>query len=75
MDGMGACMRALEEIAACSEELSTASQEFSDIYYRLQDLAGDLRNIRESVNFSPSEMDAAIARQNLIYKLKMKYGY
>ena len=74
MDGMGACMRALEEIASCSEELSTASQEFSDIYYRLQDLAGDLRNIRESVNLSPSEMDAAIARLNLIDSLKKKYG-
>ena len=74
MDGMGACMRALEDISSCSEELGTVSQEISDIYYRLQDLAGNLRSIRESVNFSPSEMDAAIARLNLIDALKKKYG-
>ena len=68
------CLRSLEEISSCSDELSSISEEFSDIYYRLQDLSGELRNIRESLNFSPEEMDLAISRLNTIEGLKKKYG-
>lgn len=74
MDGMGACMRSLEAAAPYSDELCTLSDEFGDIYYRLQDLSGELRNIRESISFSPAEMDNAISRLNTIDNLKKKYG-
>ena len=73
-DELGICLRSLEEISSCSDELSSISEEFSDIYYRLQDLSGELRNIRESLNFSPEEMDLAISRLNTIEGLKKKYG-
>lgn len=73
-DELGMCLRSLEEISSCSDELSSISEEFSDIYYRLQDLSGELRNIRESLNFSPEEMDLAISRLNTIEGLKKKYG-
>lgn len=73
-DELGMCLHALEDISSCSEELGAIAEEFSDIYYRLQDLSGELRNIKESLVFSPEELDRAIARLNTIDGLKKKYG-
>ena len=73
-DELGMCLHSLEDISSCSDELRTIAEEFSDIYYRLQDLSGELRNIKESLVFSPEELDRAIARLNTIDGLKKKYG-
>lgn len=73
-DELGMCLHSLEDISSCSDELRTIAEEFSDIYYRLQDLSGELRNIKESLVFSPEELDRAIARLNTIDALKKKYG-
>ena len=74
MDGLGAGLHALEGIAAYSKELETVSQDFSDLYYRLQDLGHSLGSMREQTVFSPAELDAAIARMDTLDKLKKKYG-
>ena len=73
-DELGMCLHSLEDISSCSDELRAIAEEFSDIYYRLQDLSGELRNIKESLVFSPEELDRAIARLNTIDGLKKKYG-
>ena len=73
-DQLSLCMGSLEEISSYSKELAAVSEEFGDIYYRLQELSGELRNIRESLNFSPEEMDAAMSRLSAIEMLKKKYG-
>ncbi len=74
LEAMGTGLRAIEEISSFSKDLENISQEFSDIYYRLEDLCRNLREIKEAVTFSPSELDAAIARLDLIENLKKKYG-
>ena len=74
LDGLGAGLHALEGIAAYSKELETVSQDFSDLYYRLQDLGHSLGSMREQTVFSPAELDAAIARMDTLDKLKKKYG-
>ncbi|MBR5230300.1 MAG: DNA repair protein RecN [Firmicutes bacterium] len=74
LDTMSVAVRSVEDISQFSRELDVLSQEFSDIYYRLQDLCGELREIRDGITFSPSELDAAISRLNLIDNLKKKYG-
>ncbi len=73
-DQLSLCLGSLQEISSYSKELAAISEEFGDIYYRLQDLSGELRNIRESLNFSPEEMDAAMSRLAMIENLKKKYG-
>lgn len=73
-DELGMCLHSLEDISSCSDELRAIAEEFSDIYYRLQDLSGELRSIKESLVFSPEELDRAIARLNTIDALKKKYG-
>lgn len=74
LDGMGSAVGAVEEISSFSRDLENLSQEFNDLYYRLQDLCGSLRDIKEGITFSPSELDAAISRMDLIDNLKKKYG-
>ena len=74
MYGLGAGLHALEGIAAYSKELETVSQDFSDLYYRLQDLGHSLGSMREQTVFSPAELDAVESRSDLLYRLKKKYG-
>lgn len=74
MDGLGAGLHALEGVASYSKEIDTLTQEFSDVYYRLQDITRSLGDMREQMVFSPAELDAAIARMDLLDNLKKKYG-
>ena len=74
IDGIGTGVRALEAVSKYSSEMSDLSQNFSDIYYKLQDLGHELRNIKDTITFSPVELDAAIARLETIQTLKKKYG-
>ena len=74
MDGLGAGLHALESIASYSKEIDALSQDFSDLYYRLQDIGHSLGSMREQTVFSPAELDAAIARMDTLDNLKKKYG-
>lgn len=74
IDGVGACHRAIEEIASYSRDLESISGELGDIYYRLQDISRSLGEMRENVSFSPAELDGLILRLNQIENLKKKYG-
>lgn len=74
MDGLGQSLRAVEELSSYSERISSLGEEFSDVYYRLEDICREIRDIRESLTFSPAELDEAISRMELIGSLKKKYG-
>jgi len=74
MDGLNFAVKSIDEISQYSSELSALSEEFNDTYYKLEELCRNLRELKDSVVFSPSELDEAIARLNLIDGLKKKYG-
>ncbi|MCI8609215.1 MAG: DNA repair protein RecN [Firmicutes bacterium] len=74
MEGLHTGLRAVEEIASFSNEINDLSQDFSDLYYRLEDLSHNVRAIKDNLVFDPSELDEAISRLNLIDDLKKKYG-
>lgn len=74
MDALGNCLSALDSISGYSSELSAVTEDFTDLYYRLEDISGALRRIRENITFTPDELDTAIARLDLIENLKKKYG-
>ncbi len=74
LDGLGVGLHALESIASYSKEIDALSQDFSDLYYRLQDIGHSLGSMREQTVFSPAELDAAIARMDTLDNLKKKYG-
>lgn len=75
LTNLGNGLHALQEISAFSREISELTDEFADLFYRLEDISSSLRSIREDITFSPDELDAAIARLDLIDKLKKKYGH
>lgn len=74
LTNLGNGLHALQDISAYSKEIAEMTEEFADMYYRLEDISSALRDIRESITFSPDELDTAIARLDQIEKLKKKYG-
>lgn len=74
MDGLSQSVKSIEELSSYSERIASLGQEFSDIYYRLEDVCREIRSIKDSLSFSPAELDEAIARMELIDGLKKKYG-
>ena len=75
MDGLRGAMRSVEEIASFSSDIGAVSQEFSDVYYRLEDICRSLRDIKDRLTFNPEELDDAISRLELISSMKKKYGH
>lgn len=71
---LSSCLSSLENISSYSKDLSDAAQQFSDAYYALDDLGRDLRKLRDSVSFSPEELEEKMERLDLIERLKRKYG-
>ncbi|MGN1414339.1 MAG: DNA repair protein RecN [Anaerovoracaceae bacterium] len=74
MDGLRGAMHSVEEIASFSSDIGAVSQEFSDVYYRLEDICRSLRDIKDRLTFNPEELDDAISRLELINSMKKKYG-
>lgn len=74
ISALGTAMNSLQSISGYSKELNSISEDFSDLFYRLDDIAGNLREIKDKVTFSPYELDDAISRLNTIDGLKRKYG-
>lgn len=74
MDGLNFAVKSIDEVSQYSSDLYALSEEFSDTYYKLEEMCRNLRNLKDSVVFSPSELDEAIARLNVIDGLKKKYG-
>ena len=71
---LGSCLSALEGIADYSKDLRDAASGFSDAYYALDDLGRDLRRLRDSISFSPEELQEKTERLDEIDRLKRKYG-
>lgn len=74
MDGINFSLKSLEAISSYSEDLATLAEELNDVYYRLQEISSQMRQFKDSVIFSPAELDEAILRADLIEGLKKKYG-
>ncbi|MBQ9961623.1 MAG: DNA repair protein RecN [Firmicutes bacterium] len=74
MDGLNLATKSIEEIAVYAQGIASLYEEINDIYYRLEELCHQIREVKESIVFSPAELDEAIARLDLIDGLKKKYG-
>jgi DNA repair protein RecN (Recombination protein N) len=56
------------------EALSNLSRSLSDLRYCAQDISDELRDFRESLEFSPGELDEIEARLETLRKIERKYG-
>ena len=74
LDLLAPGMSAMDSISSFSSDLKDASSEYTDAYYRLQDLSRELVRMRDSISFSQDELDEAISRKELLDSLKKKYA-
>lgn len=74
LDLLSSGMSAMDSISVYSADLREASSEYTDAYYRLQDLSRNLVSMRDSISFSQDELDEAISRKELLEGLKKKYA-
>ncbi|MGM9564748.1 DNA repair protein RecN [Evtepia sp.] len=65
---------AVARVADFSGELSQLSESLADLRYAAEDTAERLRDLRDSFEFSPHELDEVESRLDLLYRLKKKYG-
>ena len=74
MEALGRSLRLLNEAGDFSQNIRGFSEELSDCYYRIEGLQSDIRSAKDSVFFSPDDLDQTIQRLDLLDKLKRKYG-
>lgn len=60
--------------ARYSDELSKISQKLTELRYSAEDAAEELRDLRESLDVSPEELDYIENRLALLRRLARKYG-
>ncbi len=74
LDCIYRAMSSLRSISEFSPDIHSIGEEFSDIYYRLEDISREISQIRNTINFSQEELDQALDRIDVIKGLKRKYG-
>ena len=65
---------ALEMAASIDASLSAPLGRFESSWYEIEDIAGTLRQYRDSLTFDPARLENIEERLSLVYKLKKKYG-
>ncbi len=74
LDQLTSGFASMEDLGRFSSSLNDISSEYTDIFYRLQDLSRLILRMKDSISFSQEELDDAISRKNLIDNLKKKYA-
>ena len=74
LSSIGEASEEISSVSSYSEKLSAISERLSSIYYDLEDLASDLRNVRDGSEFSQEDLDNSIARLDVLNALKRKFG-
>ena len=74
IDSISMAIRALENIETIDTRYEKVSGNLKSIYYELQELARDVNNYRENIDFDEEERNYVEERLDLIYSLKRKYG-
>ncbi len=62
------------QLAEMDNSVNQKAEEISDIYYRLEDIVEELKNISKKYEYEPDQLDKLNERHALIEKLKRKYG-
>ena len=66
--------RCLARVSDVSDQVSTLTARLDELMYSLQDTAEELRDLRDSFEFSPNELEEIESRLDVLHRLKRKYG-
>ena len=72
LNGAGA---ALEEIAPFYPQAQKLAARFQSLSYELEDLAAELRECGETMDYQPAELNEIEQRLDTLYRLSLKYGH
>ena len=77
-DGAVSLLSAAEDSLRCggrySDEMAGLADKAAEVRYAADDLAELVRDLRDSFDFSPGELDEIEGRLDVIYRLRKKYG-
>ena len=71
---IGAAEGSLHAAARLSSQAAELLEKLSELRCAADDLAEQVRDLRESFDFEPGELDQIESRLDVIYRLKKKYG-
>ncbi len=74
VDSISMAIRALENIETIDSKYEKIASNLKSIYYELQELARDVNNYKENMDFDEGERNFIEERLDLIFSLKRKYG-
>ena len=67
------CLQALQSIAAVFAPVQDWMERLNSCYIELKDIAHDIANAQEAIEFNPARLDFVNERLNLIYNLQQKH--
>jgi len=65
----------LSQISEMDGYFNDKANDVSDIYYKLEDIEGEILNKMNQYQYEPNKLDKLIERSEIIEKLKRKYGH
>lgn len=66
--------QALASVAGVSTDVEQVFRQVEELSYSVLDAAERVRDLRDSFDFSPGELEAVEARLDVIHRLRRKYG-
>jgi DNA repair protein RecN (Recombination protein N) len=64
----------MEEVIQIDESLTSASNQFEDAFYEIEDFTESIRQYKDAIEYDPKRLEACDERLSLIQNLKKKYG-
>ena len=64
----------LSQTSEMDQSFNKSANDVSDIYYQLEDIYYEISTKKDQYQFDPGKLDSLIERNELIEKLKRKYG-
>lgn len=73
-DLLSSAERSLHSMSGYSEQISALSERLSELVYTARDVAEELRDLRDSFEYSEEELEQIESRLDVIHRLRRKYG-
>ncbi len=74
ISGLGSASSELKRIESYSQDIRSLLERSDELYYLAQDVATDIRHLRDSVSYSQEDFEYKSDRLEEINRLKRKYG-
>ena len=74
LDGLKMGSRTISKLCELDDSLSELNARFESTLYELEDIAYQIRDYRDKIEFNPHRLSEVEERLDLIHRLKRKYG-